>query len=475
MGYSVIMVLVIFMGSYGILKLNHLKNLSQAITSGDISAMRLTEKLSEKIISQVGFAKKYSISSDADFYEQFKQIEQFILTDMSNLESLLDTSEKRENLAKAKGLYNQYIAAFKKEIVFTNKTKKPDLVITQKRMDELVEGIQRELKIITTLARIDKDTKMELSGQIVSSVLTVFTIVSGLAIFFGFFISFFNTNSINMPILLLQDKTKDIAIGKFEKILNITSPPEIKELADHFNIMCERLQELDEMKQDFISHISHELRTPLTVIKEASSMLMEGVYADVQEKQQDLLKIMYEDCDRLINSVNRILDLSRMEAKMMEYKFEECNILVIVQKIVQKLIPLAQRKNIFLEFKPPSEFPLVNMDGERIGQVVENLLENALKYTPEGGRVIIAAFLMNNENQNTVRVSVSDNGQGIAEEDIDRIFEKFRRIEKGKETIRGTGLGLSICKHIISVHGGKIWAKSKLGKGSCFSFTLPLS
>jgi two-component system sensor histidine kinase GlrK len=474
-GYSVIMVLVVFMGTYGIFKLNHLNNLSQTITLGDINTMRLTEQLSEKILSQVSFAKKYSISMDSDFYEQFEQIEKYIVIDMKNLEPLLDTPEKREKLAKAKVLYNRYIAIFKKETVLTNTSQKPNLVITQEHMDKLVDRIQKELKIITTLARIDKDKKMQLSSQIVSNVLTIFTIMSGLAILLGFFISFFNTNSINRPILLLQDKTKEISRGKFKKILNIASPPEIKELADHFNIMCERLQELDEMKQDFISHISHELRTPLTVIKEASSMLMAGVYADVQEKQQELLKIMYEDCERLINSVNRILDLSRMEAKMMEYRFEKCNILLIIQKIVLKMLPLAQKKNISLEFKHPSEFSLVNMDQERIGQVVENLVENALKYTPEGGRVLIDAYLLNNDNQRNVRVSISDNGQGIAEEDIDRIFEKFRRIEKGKETIRGTGLGLSICKHIISVHGGKIWAKSKLGKGSCFFFTLPVS
>jgi len=463
------------MGTYGIFKLNHLNNLSQTITLGDINTMRLTEQLSEKILSQVSFAKKYSISMDSDFYEQFEQIEKYIVIDMKNLEPLLDTPEKREKLAKAKVLHNRYIAIFKKEIVLTNTSQKPNLVITQEHMDKLVDRIQKELKIITTLARIDKDKKMQLSSQIVSKVLTIFTIMSGLAILLGFFISFFNTNSINRPILLLQDKTKEISRGKFKKILNIASPPEIKELADHFNIMCERLQELDEMKQDFISHISHELRTPLTVIKEASSMLMAGVYADVQEKQQELLKIMYEDCERLINSVNRILDLSRMEAKMMEYRFEKCNILLIIQKIVLKMLPLAQKKNISLEFKHPSEFSLVNMDQERIGQVVENLVENALKYTPEGGRVLIVAYLLDNENQRNVRVSISDNGQGIAEEDVDRIFEKFRRIEKGKETIRGTGLGLSICKHIISVHGGKIWAKSKLGKGSCFFFTLPVS
>ena len=138
------------------------------------------------------------------------------------------------------------------------------------------------------------------------------------------------------------------------------------------------------------------------------------------------------------------------------------------------MMPLAQRKNIALEFNYPSELPLVNIDEEQIGNVVENLIENALKYTQEGGRVFVDVSWLDDEKR-AVEVSVSDTGHGIVEEDIEKIFEKFRRIEKGRNTIRGTGLGLSICKHIVSVHGGKIWAESERGRGSSFFFSLPVA
>ncbi|MDH3827471.1 MAG: cell wall metabolism sensor histidine kinase WalK, partial [Desulfobacterales bacterium] len=261
--------------------------------------------------------------------------------------------------------------------------------------------------------------------------------------------------------------------GKFEKIRDISSPPEIKELADDFNLMCERLKELDEMKIDFISHVSHNLRTPLTAIKEATGMLIEGTYADTPEKQRELLAITEEECERLINSVTRILDLSRMEAKMMDYQLKESDLMPVIQKSLLKLAPIARREKIDLELKPPPDLPPAKIDVERISQLMENLIGNALKFSSEGGKVVLSVYVRNYGKQ-FLEVSVADTGCGIPNENLERIFDKFKRIDRGRETDRGTGLGLSIAKHIIADHGGKIWAQSKLGEGSTFFFTLPV-
>jgi two-component system sensor histidine kinase GlrK len=285
-------------------------------------------------------------------------------------------------------------------------------------------------------------------------------------------ISFFNTQKINRSIVLLQEKTKEIAKGTFEEISNITSPPEIKELADDFNIMCERLKELDEMKLDFISHVSHELRTPLTAMKEASSMLLEGTVANNAENQKELLKIMYEGCARLIESVDRILDLSRMEAKMMNYHFNECSLVPLIQKSIHKLSPIAKSKEIQLKSKVPRDLPTVTADERRIEQVLENILGNALKFASDQDTVSIDAAVKN-DGRRFVEISVSDSGSGIPEKELESIFDKFLRIENGKGTVRGTGLGLPLAKHIVAAHGGRIWAESKEGAGSTFYFTLP--
>jgi two-component system sensor histidine kinase GlrK len=201
-------------------------------------------------------------------------------------------------------------------------------------------------------------------------------------------------------------------------------------------------------------------------------LLLDSPFGKSPEKRSELLEIIEGECERLIKSVNRILDLSRMEAKMMDYRFEACNLEAVIQKVVKKLLPLAIQKSIHLGIRPVPEL-VIRADQERIGQVMENLLGNALKFTPEKGEITVSTDFKE-EDPRSVEISVSDTGCGIPEENLGQIFERFKRIDMGRGTIRGTGLGLSIAKHIVAVHGGKIWATSMPGKGSTFTFTLPV-
>ena len=439
----------------------------------DGTTIDLTERLSDKLFSQVGFEKKYLISQDLDFYQKFWDIMKHLIEDMEKLESLMTTQQDKKVFLEAKQFYQSYVSLFMEEVRTGNKDQNYPRRKFQEGKEKFVDEINERLRRIMKIARSNRDTKIHESSQMSYHALKITYITIGLAIIIGILISFYNTRSINRPILLLQKRTKDIAKGKFEKIGDISSPPEIKELADDFNLMCERLKELDEMKKDFISHVSHNLRTPLTAIKEATGMLIEGTYADEPAKQQELLKITEEECERLIESVSRILDLSRMEAKMMDYQLKDSDLLPVVQKSLLKLAPIAQRKKIDLELKPPPDLPAVKIDAERISQLMENLIGNALKFSSEGDKVVLSVDIRNYGKQ-FLEVAVADSGCGIPKENLERIFHKFKRIDRGKETDRGTGLGLSIAKHIIADHGGKIWAQSKLEKGSTFFFTLPV-
>ncbi|RLB84137.1 MAG: sensor histidine kinase [Deltaproteobacteria bacterium] len=471
LGNMTIMLMVIYMGIYVTFKLNRLNLITCSIESVDARSIRLLEHLSNTMFSHVSFEKKYLISKDQDFYFQFLEINKYFVNNLNKLEDLMDNPFKKELFADLKKLYGLYISIFKKEVVFIKKNLKYPLKKYLNEKEKLVNEINNKFRQIIKAARLSRDQKIIVSGQIGSHILKVTTIVAAMAVVLGILISFFNTRSINRSILLLQTKTKEIAKGKFEKIINVASPPEIKELADDFNMMCKRLNELDKMKVDFISHVSHELRTPLTAIKEASGMLLEGIYADKPEKHQELLTIVNQECERLINSVNRILDLSCMEAKMMDYHFLESSLIPIIQQVILMLAPIAQRKNIDLELKPSEYLPPVKIDKKRIGQVIENLIGNALKFTSDSGKVNIAAKYK--DKTSSVEVTISDTGCGIHKENLEEIFGKFKRIDVGKETVRGTGLGLSIVKHIITAHGGKIWAESIPNRGSSFIFTLP--
>jgi two-component system sensor histidine kinase GlrK len=467
------MILIIFLGVYVTIKLNQLNHIARAVISADGATIRVTENLSEALFSQEGFEKKYLVSGDHDFYQKFREIQEYFSKDLKRLGSLMDTPKKKRLFGQGRKMYDHYLSLLSQEFTLMTSGQVYSQEEFREQKEKIVDKINGKLREIIQMARLDRDKKLEASSQISLRVLRITTVTAAMVIVMGILISFFNTRSINNPMQLLQEKTKEISKGKFEVMPNISSPPEIKELVDAFNLMCERLKELDEMKADFISHVSHELRTPLTSIKGASSMLLEGVFLGMPEKQNKLLMIIQEECERLIGSVNSILDLSSMEAKMMDYDFRECELIPVIQEIVLRFAPIALKNEITLESELPPHLSPVKIDEDRIRQVIENLLGNALKFTSKGGKVTIFAILKRNRKA-YVEVSVSDTGCGIPKADLKKIFDKFKRTESGRETAGGTGLGLSIAKHIIAAHGGEIWVESEPGKGSTFFFALPV-
>jgi two-component system sensor histidine kinase GlrK len=234
--------------------------------------------------------------------------------------------------------------------------------------------------------------------------------------------------------------------------------------------MCSKLNELDKMKSDFFSTMAHELRTPLSSIKMGISLFVEGREGPVTESQKELLLLLRGENDRLITLINSLLDLAKMEAGMMAYRFEQKNLTPLIDQVVKEIKPLVEAKKIILESKSTERLPIVKIDGERILQALRNIVGNAIKFTPEGGRVSVLARTVDQG----VEVSVSDTGPGIPEESLATIFEKFKQARpKGTYKNKGTGLGLAIAKQIITSHGGKIWAESKLGQGSTFFVVLP--
>jgi two-component system sensor histidine kinase GlrK len=226
--------------------------------------------------------------------------------------------------------------------------------------------------------------------------------------------------------------------------------------------MCRKLMETDKMKSDFFSLMSHELRTPLTSIKEGTNLLLEGMGGEINEKQTKLLTIINEESNRLINLVNSIMDLSKMEAGMAEYRFMQADVIPLINKTLSEIEPLIKAKNITTELFTAKDIPHVRIDPERILQALRNLIGNAIKFSPKRGKIEIKAI----RKQTTIEVSVSDSGPGISSEELHRIFDKFQSLKMG------TGLGLAIVKNIIQSHGGKIWAESTPGKGSTFIFSL---
>ena len=237
----------------------------------------------------------------------------------------------------------------------------------------------------------------------------------------------------------------------------------------------ERLRELDKLKDNFLSTVSHELRTPLTSIKSFAEILLN--YDEDITTQKEFLGIINNECDRLTRLINDFLDLSKIQAGRMQWKTQPVSLESAVRTALTSAQPMIKKENLELILEISPNLPMVLCDADRVVQVMTNLLGNAIKFTPEGGKISIKVLPKTDEaGKAMVQVSIADTGLGIAEENFQKIFENFGQVgDILKDRPKGTGLGLPICKKIIEHYGGKIWVESQLGKGSTFCFTLPVA
>jgi signal transduction histidine kinase len=229
----------------------------------------------------------------------------------------------------------------------------------------------------------------------------------------------------------------------------------------------ERLKELDKLKSDFVSMVSHELKTPLAAMRTSAQVLE---VADIAtETKREMLDIILRNIDRQTNLVNDLLDLSRIESGRMELKIESVLLGSVIADSIESVKQAASEEGIKLDVELPEGLSSVKGDREKLTQVVINLLNNAIKFTPRSGEISIKARELNGQ----VEVKVSDTGIGIPPEDLDSVFDKFYQVDSTlTREAGGTGLGLAICKGIIEAHRGRIWAESELDKGSTFIFRL---
>jgi two-component system, OmpR family, phosphate regulon sensor histidine kinase PhoR len=231
------------------------------------------------------------------------------------------------------------------------------------------------------------------------------------------------------------------------------------------------LRRLERIRHDFVANVSHEFKTPLTAIQGFAETLLSGALEDPRNNRR-FLEIIRDHATRLAALTDDLLKLARIEAGKLEVQFGPVQLIEVIDRCVETAQINATRKRITLEIDVPPHLPLVHGDAGLLRDVVQNLLDNAIRYTPEGGRVRITADASPRE----AIVSVDDTGIGIPLTDQERIFERFYRVDAARSReAGGTGLGLSIAKHIVEAHGGRLWVESEVGQGSKFFFSLSLA
>ena len=471
LGYFAIFLITGAVNVYAVLKLHQLSQETSVLFNIDERLLDFKKKLADSILSQLAYQKKYIIALDPIFHDQFVFAKNDFNRYLGEAEAIADTTAKKNLLTQVRMAYGDYQRLISEEI--DQLTAKRSYLRSEydQRKEKLVRDVLENLKTLETKSQEDIFARTNRLREAAAGALQLVIIMLTVAFVLVIGTSFLSTRSITKPLAVLMEKTKDIAKGVFEGDLNVTSPPEVSELAKAFNAMCDKLKRVDTMKSEFFAAMSHELRTPLTSIKQGIGLLQEGVGGEVSDKQQRLLKILSEEIRRLIDMVNSLLDLSKMEAGMMTYKFHHEDLLPLVEKVMMEMAPLIEAKKITIKLDAAGKVPPLKLDRERILQAIRNLIGNAVKFTPDGGQISLSCTT---HEDGRVEFCVTDTGPGIPKENLTAIFEKFHQPPvKASEWAKGTGLGLAFVKHIITAHGGKVWAESKLGQGSTFIFVLP--
>jgi len=466
--------LILGMSLYALFQLHHLAGLSTDLLDTDSKIIEAEKHLLKIFLSQRRIAEKYLVEYGnnepirfrKEIYSHFVEGSSTFTNVLEKIAALVNTPEERALLDRIRELYTRYATglspAFTPKSSWNQEKNEISEEITTK-INELIRFREEMIARKTVAAR----------DRTVSAASTMGWLSLG-GIMAAILFAYVHARRMSRPLKQLVQGLLKVGRGEFHGALDVRAPKEVGELVQTFNWMATRLEELDRMKADFIAHISHELRTPLTGIQEGTALLLEQIPGPLTTTQQQILGVVRNHSTRLARHITSILDLSKMEADMLEYVCVPSNPAVLLERGVEAVQLMAQKKRLHIEVLCTSPLPDLCLDEGRMQQVLDNLLSNAVKFTPEGGTIRMAAGLQG-EDQRWVEIRVCDTGQGIPAEDVTRVFDKFYQSSYHRqERQQGTGLGLTIARHIVEAHGGQIWAESRVGEGATFVVRLPV-
>ena len=275
------------------------------------------------------------------------------------------------------------------------------------------------------------------------------------------------SRTIALPLQRVARAATAVERGDYSAQVPVSGPPEVRSLAESFNRMTAEVLASNTAQRDFLGNVSHDLKTPLTSIQGYAQAIVDGAAADTRAAAQ----IIYEEASRLNRMVVELTDLERLQAGKLSMQYGHIDMAQLCETVVQSLLVVAEKQGVQLETTAMMASPVIG-DGDRLAQVLMNLVSNALKYTPAGGMVRVVTA----RAADGVAVTVRDTGIGIAPEDLPRVFERFYQVDKARGPRRGIGLGLAIAKEIVEAHGGVITVESRgRGRGAAFRVWLPVS
>lgn len=329
------------------------------------------------------------------------------------------------------------------------------------------QGTEETIAILYTGPELPPELGIS-SFRIVYRLVGRFLILGGLIVIaVWFLITFFVSRRIFAPVKALTEAAQHLERGDFSQRVQVRGGDDFVELANAFNSMAEELERTEQLRRNIVADVSHELRSPLSNIKGYLAAIRDGI----KKPDTDTIRLINRETDVLSRLADDLQDLSLADLGALKLKLQPEDIAALINEVVALTQTRADAKGLSVSIDLEEQFLPANLDYNRIRQVLHNLLDNALTHTPTGGKIVVSA----KQTEKYIEVSVVDTGEGISAKNLPNIFERFYRADKSRaRATGGSGLGLTITKRIVEAHGGRIRVQSELGKGSCFTFTLPI-
>jgi two-component system sensor histidine kinase GlrK len=479
-GFLVLMLLALVVLANQLNVIHRMQAINRDLSEINMNAASAALRMQEVATVIKEDSRKYFATGDAIYDQQIVDLREEFQASLTGLQKNARSDRERAESEKLAGALENYWNIF-------NKTKTQD---HQSDADFLpvdlaiaVDHLQAQTEIMYEAVKGSMKEQVARAADAGQKAERVSWLAGLFSLLLGTIVATVIVRSINDPLRRLTRGTRAIAKGEFWHRLPAHGRDEFSELARDFNVMTEKLGELDQMKKDFVSHVSHDLKAPLASMRQIMHILLQEIPGSLNAEQRELLQLSYDSAERLAAMVGNLLDVSRMEAGSMEYEIAPHDVVRLTGAVIKEFDVQAREKDIRLRLQSDRTSLFAECDRDRIVQVLGNLFENALKFAPAGTEIVtsIAPVGLNESgrvaqgqsSKSGILIAVSDSGPGVPDEHKDRIFVKFHQVQKGKKLNgQGVGLGLAICRTIVEAHGGQIWVEDNPNGGSVFSFLL---
>ena len=459
---SLVILVLAGVGALSLGAVGRLVSVNREITTQTVPALRVSSGLRDQMLSLARLEARYSVLKDARYATAWRERAARADDEFDRLRTLVRTPRERALLAEAAAAFDAYRDAVAAEQARPSRERTLEEPPSRALGERVEEALERLME--ATYARVAgaQAEAARLEARTWTGVLLALGAAVVLALVGTAALAYRITHSLRR----LSAATTAVAAGSYREPIPDVARDEIGGLARSFNAMAAQLRRIDETKEEFYATLSHELRSPLTSVREAAHLLRDGVPGSLNAKQARLVTVIGHSTDRLLRLVNQMLELSRLRAGVLPLARERVDLASVVGRAVEELRPQAEEGALTLTRERVGERFDARGDEDRLVQVVVNLVANAVRFTPRGGRVTVRLIDAGPE----IEIQVEDTGVGIPAAALPQIFESWRQAHNDRG---GTGLGLAVVRGIVLAHGGRVTVESQEGKGSRFTVLVP--